>query len=168
VKSRLDLKVVAKALDDAMIAAEADTRLREVAFLSQAVIETDYFRTFQEYGKGAGKPYFPYYGRGMHQLTWKPTYAACSKAVFGDDRLVRDPDLIKDISVNIQATAWYWRDYKPFNHLADAKDIDEIIHRLYGGTIRSPKPAVRKSVLLRRSFYTTIRDLLIQRSRGLI
>jgi hypothetical protein len=50
----------------------------------------------------------------MHQLTWKPTYAACSKAVFGDDRLVRDPDLIiKDISVNIQATAWYWRDYKP-------------------------------------------------------
>jgi predicted chitinase len=105
----------------------------------------------------------------MHQLTWKPTYAACGKAVFGDDRLVRDPDLIiRDINVNIQATAWYWRDYKPFNRLADAQDIDEIIHRLYGGTIRSPKPVVRKSVLLRRSFYTTIKDVLNQRSRGLI
>jgi hypothetical protein len=59
IRSRLDLNIVAKALDDAMIAADADTRLREVAFLSQAVIETDYFRTFEEYGKGAGKAYFP-------------------------------------------------------------------------------------------------------------
>jgi predicted chitinase len=169
IRSQLDLNVVVKALDDAMIAAHADTRLREVAFLSQAVIETDYFRTFEEYGKGRGKPYFPYYGRGMHQLTWKPTYAACSNAVFGDDRLVRDPNLvINDINVNIQATAWYWRDYKPFNQLADAQDIDEIIHRLYGGTIKSRKPEVRKSVELRRSFYTTIKDLLVQRSRHLI
>ena len=82
---------------------------------------------------------------------------------------MRDPNLIiKDINVNIQATAWYWRDYKPFNQLADAQDIDEIIHRLYGGTIKSRKPEVRKSVELRRSFYTTIKDLLVQRSRHLI
>ncbi|WP_095203940.1 SH3 domain-containing protein [Mesorhizobium carmichaelinearum] len=161
IKSRLDLNVVSDALNRAMLLADADTRLREVAFLSQAVIETDYFRTFEEYGKGQGKPYGRYYGRGMHQLTWEGTYASCSTAVFGDNRLVADPDLIiKDIGTNIQATAWYWRDYKPFNALADARNIDEIIRRLYGGTISSPDPKVRQSVILRRSFYTTIKSIL--------
>jgi len=75
--------------------------------------------------------------------------------------LVQNPDLIiSDIEVNVKATAWYWRDYKPFNSLADARNIDEIIHRLYGGKITSPNPKVRNSVLLRRSYYTTIGALL--------
>jgi putative chitinase len=169
IRSSLGLNVVAQALNDAMIAAKAHTRLREIAFLSQSVIETDFFRTFEEYGKGKGKKYRPYYGRGMHQLTWKETYAACSAAIFGDDRLVRDPDLIiKDIDVNIQATAWYWRDYKPFNRLADAQDIDEIIRRLYGGTIRNRDPKVRDSVRRRRGYYETIKTVLKQRADSLI
>ncbi len=29
----------------------------------------------EEYGRGAGKPYPPYYGRGLPQLTWKYNYA---------------------------------------------------------------------------------------------
>lgn len=161
IRSKLDLDVVADALNRAMLLADANTRLREVAFLSQSVIETDYFRTFSEYGKGQGKAYAPYYGRGMHQLTWEATYAACSRSIFGDNRLVTTPDLIlSDIEVNIKATAWYWRDYKPFNALADAADIDEIIHRLYGGQITSPNAAVRRSVILRRSFYVTIGRIL--------
>ena len=165
IKSKLDLNVVADALTRSMLKADANTRKREVGFLSQAVIETDFFRTFKEYGAGAGKPYAPYYGRGMHQLTWRDTYAACSKALFSDDRLAQDPDLIlKDIEVNIAATAWFWRDYKPFNRLADAGDIDGIIYRLYGGKITSPNPNVRRSVLLRRSYYKTIDALLDQHS----
>jgi len=165
IKSKLDLGVVADALTRSMLKADANTRKREVGFLSQAVIETDFFRTFKEYGAGAGKSYAPYYGRGMHQLTWRDTYAACSKALFSDDRLVQDPDLIlKDIEINIAATAWFWRDYKPFNRLADAGDIDGIIYRLYGGKITSPNPNVRRSVLLRRSYYKTIDGLLDQHS----
>lgn len=167
VRPRLDLDMIADALNRAMLLAEAGTRLREVAFLSQSVIESDYFRTFREYGLGQGKPYGNYYGRGMHQLTWKETYAACSRQVFGDDRLVRNPDLIvDDIEVNIKATAWYWRDYKPFNRLSDAEDIDEIIYRLYGGRITSNKPAVRKSVMLRRGYYTSIRAILEERANS--
>lgn len=163
VTSPLDLDVVSDALNRSMLLADAKTRLREVAFLSQSVIETAYFKTFAEYGHGRGKAYSPFYGRGMHQLTWQATYAACSRAVFGDDRLVKDPDLIvKDIEVNVKATAWYWRDYKPFNHLADNGDIDEIIHRLYGGKITSPNPKVRQSVTLRRGYYTTIKSILSQ------
>jgi predicted chitinase len=163
-KSRLNLDVVADALNQSMHLALATTRRREVGFLSQAVIETDYFRTFEEYGKGKGHDYGNYYGRGIHQLTWKETYQACSKAVFGDLRLVENPDLIiSDINTNIKATAWFWRDYKPFNSLADAENIDEIIRRLYGGTINSKNPKVRRSVELRRSYYKIIRITLNQR-----
>jgi predicted chitinase len=161
VVSTLNLDVVADALTRAMLLAEANNRRREVGFLSQSVIETDFFETFHEYGSGRGKAYAPYYGRGMHQLTWKDTYRACSRAVFGDDRLVNNPNLIlDDIEVNIKATAWYWRDYKPFNSLADDENVDEIIYRLYGGRITSPKAAVRESVLRRRSYYKTIKEIL--------
>jgi hypothetical protein len=66
VKSKLDLDVVGDALTRSMIKANATTRKREVGFLSQAVIETDYFKTFKEYGAGAGKDYGNYYGRGIH------------------------------------------------------------------------------------------------------
>jgi len=164
IHSKLDLTKVGDALNRAMRLAEAASRKREVAFLSQAVIETDYFRTFEEYGKGAGHAYGNYYGRGMHQLTWQQTYAACSKAVFNDDRLVKHPEqIVNDIEVNIKATAWYWRDYKAFNTLADHEDIDEIIHKLYGGTMQSASAQVRHSVELRRGYYITIRMALNQR-----
>lgn len=165
IRSKLNLDVVSDALTRSMIKAKATNRRREVGFLSQAVIETDYFRTFKEYGEGAGKDYYPFYGRGIHQLTWRQTYAACSTSLYSDDRLVRNPDMIlEDIEVNIAATAWFWRDYKPFNQLADAGDVDGIIYRLYGGKITSPNPKVRKSVILRRSYYKTIDGLLDQHS----
>ena len=160
---------VVRALNASMKLAEANNRRREVGFLSQAVIESDYFRTYEEYGKGKGKEYFPYYGRGIHQLTWKDAYEACSQAIFQDDRLVKDPNMIvKDIEVNIKATAWFWRDRKPFNALSDKEDVDEIIHRLYGGKITSRKRKVRKSVRLRRGFYTSIQRVLNERSEGKI
>jgi len=165
--SALSLPAVAQALNHSMALAHATNRRREVGFLSQAVIETDYFRTFAEYGKGAGHEYGNYYGRGMHQLTWEATYRACSDALYKDDRLVRNPDMIlNDLDVNAQATAWYWRDYKPFNTLADKEDINEIIHRLYGGTESSKNKAVRDSVHLRQSFYRTIKMVLNARVDG--
>ena len=166
-KSKLNLDEVVRALNASMKLAEASNRRREVGFLSQAVIESDYFRTFEEYGKGKGKDYYPYYGRGIHQLTWKDTYEACSKAVFQDNRLVKDPDIvIKDIEANIKTTAWFWRDRKPFNSMSDKEDIDGIIYRLYGGKITSHKKKVRKSVTLRRSFYNSIQRILNESSEN--
>ena len=50
--------------------------------------------------------------------------------------------------------------YEITGSVADAEDIDEIIYRLYGGRITSNKPAVRKSVTLRRGYYTAIRAIL--------
>jgi hypothetical protein len=53
----------------------------------------------------AGEGY-KYRGRGYLQLTGKEMYANASKALFGDDRLVKDPDLLNDPKTAAAASAW--------------------------------------------------------------
>lgn len=58
--------------------------------------ETD--RTFgpiREYGLGKGKPYFPYYGRGLVQLTWDYNYKAMGKKL--GLNLLQNLDLALDL-----------------------------------------------------------------------
>lgn len=45
----------------------------------------------EEYGKGKGKPYAPYYGRGYVQITWESNYRRAGKKVNFD--LVGRPDM---------------------------------------------------------------------------
>ena len=56
-----------------------------------------------QYGEG-----FKYRGRGYHQLTGKGNYAAASKALFGDDRLVQNPDLVNDPKIAGMVAGWYY------------------------------------------------------------
>lgn len=47
-------------------------------------------------------------GRGPLQLTGRANYAKASQELFGDDRLLRNPDLIlEDDNVAAQTTAWF-------------------------------------------------------------
>ncbi|KAI9226637.1 MAG: lysozyme-like domain-containing protein [Piptocephalis tieghemiana] len=63
-----------------------------------------------EYGNSGSDPNKMYFGRGYMQLTWKDNYEACSKALFGDDRLVKDPTLVaKDDKISWGVSAWYWK-----------------------------------------------------------
>lgn len=62
---------------------------RLALFLAQTYIETDHWKTFREYGKGApneGIPmaqyYSAFYGRGIMQLTWPENYEAYGKFIF--------------------------------------------------------------------------------------
>lgn len=50
---------------------------------------------------------FKYRGRGFIQITGKSNYAAASKAIFGDNRLVDNPDLANDPAVAAQISAWF-------------------------------------------------------------
>jgi predicted chitinase len=50
-----------------------------------------------------------YRGRGFIQLTGKSNYAAASKAIFGDDRLVKNPDLLDNPQVAADVSAWYMK-----------------------------------------------------------
>ncbi|CAG7717116.1 unnamed protein product [Allacma fusca] len=55
----------------------------------------------------AGKTY---YGRGYIQLTWCSNYKAASGDLYGNDRLVQDPDLVaRDENVAWQTAFWFWR-----------------------------------------------------------
>jgi predicted chitinase len=48
-----------------------------------------------------------YRGRGPIQLTGKSNYAKASKDIYGDDRLVKDPDLVLQPDVGVEVVAWF-------------------------------------------------------------
>lgn len=50
-----------------------------------------------------------YRGRGNIGLTGKANYAAASKAIYGDDRLVQTPELVNDPATAAEVTAWYMK-----------------------------------------------------------
>jgi hypothetical protein len=65
--------------------------------LGTAHHETDRsFGPIREYGRGRGKKYYPYYGRGLVQLTWERNYKKMSP-VAGVD-LVKYPDRALDLT----------------------------------------------------------------------
>lgn len=58
---------------------------------------------------GCDAPGRYYYGRGYIQLTWCYNYIAASQDLYGDVRLVNNPDQVADIEDYAWATAfWYW------------------------------------------------------------
>ena len=46
-----------------------------------------------------------YQGRGFSQITWKQNYEQFSQLLYGDDRLVKNPDLVMDPKVGYQILA---------------------------------------------------------------
>lgn len=54
----------------------------------------------EEYGKGAGKPYPPYYGRGFVQLTWRSNYMKMGDKLGHD--LVGSPELALNTEIATQ------------------------------------------------------------------
>ena len=48
-------------------------------------------------------------GRGFIQLTGRDNYTRASQQIFGDDRLVKDPDLASRLDVGAQIALWFWK-----------------------------------------------------------
>jgi putative chitinase len=76
---------------------------------------------------------FRYHGRGLIQLTGKDNYRRCSQAVFGDDRLLENPDLLATPEGAVASACWYWTSHK-CNQIADQNDILHITKVINGGT----------------------------------
>lgn len=72
-------------------------------------------------------------GRGLIQITGRANYAECSKALFGDDRLLKDPRLLESPLHACRSAAWFWSK-KGLNQLADAGDQVKVTKRINGGT----------------------------------
>lgn len=144
--------VFASALSLAMDRYQINNRLRMAAFIAQVGHESGQFRYVRELGgdqylskydtgplakrlgntpetDGDGQKYR---GRGLIQITGRDNYLACSKALFGDDRLLRTPELLEQAEWACKSAAWFWNS-RSLNALADAGDFVGVTRRINGG-----------------------------------
>jgi putative chitinase len=73
-----------------------------------------------------------YRGRGAMQTTGRAAYAALSKKVFGDNRLIENPDLILEPFTSLEAACFEWSK-KGCNELADADRFNDCVIKINGG-----------------------------------
>lgn len=71
-------------------------------------------------------------GRGPFQLTGHDNYSAFSRARFGDDRLLANPDVLIDPVEGAMSAAWFWKSHG-LNQLADEGQFQTITRRINGG-----------------------------------
>lgn len=138
----------ADALTTAMEGAQINTRLRIAAFLAQIGHESGSLVYVKELG---GPSYFAKYdgrqdlgnvqrgdgarfaGRGLIQVTGRHNYGKASQALFGDSRLLTNPELLEEPEWAAKSAAWYWSTHN-LNALADQDRFTEITRAINGGT----------------------------------
>ena len=136
-------------LERSMLRYEINTKRREAAFLAQIAHESMRLsRTRELWGptpaqlryegrKDLGNVVpgdgFRFLGRGLIQTTGRGNYRRCSLALFGDERLLDQPELLEQKTWAAQSAGWFWRDEKNLNELADAGMFKTITRRINGG-----------------------------------
>lgn len=76
---------------------------------------------------------FRFIGRGAIQITGRDNYAEASEFIFGDDRLLTNPELLELPKYGILAACWFWTS-RGLNALADKDDCTLITRKINGGT----------------------------------
>ncbi len=137
-------------LNDSMEIHEINNRLRMAAFLAQVAHESGELRYMSELASGdaydTGKlaerlgntpedddDGEKFKGRGPIQITGTDNYRKCSLAIYGDERLLKTPELLERPFDGCMASAWFWKDHG-LNELADAEDFLRITKIINGGT----------------------------------
>lgn len=138
----------ADALTAAMAGGQINTRLRQAAFLAQIGHESGSLVYTKELG---GASYFAKYdgrrdlgntqpgdgakfaGRGLIQITGRTNYGKASQALFGDDRLLKNPELLEQPDWAAKSAVWYWST-RNLNALADQDRFTDITKAINGGT----------------------------------
>lgn len=69
-------------------------------------------------------------GRGFIQLTGRNNYAQASREIYGDDRLVKNPELVAENPA--LSAGWYWSSRKINKH-ADRDDVVSVTLAINGG-----------------------------------
>lgn len=75
---------------------------------------------------------FKYRGRGLIQVTGKENYTRCSQDLFGDTRLVDDPEFLTTIEGASLSALWFWKKNN-LNKYADSSDIRTLTIKINGG-----------------------------------
>lgn len=136
--------VFAGHLTDAMAQYSINTKQREAAFLAQILHESGGLRWTRELASGKAYegrkdlgnifdgdgPRFK--GRGLIMITGRYNYLDCSKALFGDDRLLSTPELLTTPQYASLSGAWWWQSHG-LNELADRGEFRHITKVINGG-----------------------------------
>lgn len=159
-KGRVDLFL--QPLNEAVERFEINTAKRLAEFLPQLAHESAQFKYMRELADGSayegrldlgntepgdGKRFR---GRGPIQITGRKNVGLCSMALFGDNRLLENPELLESPQVGCASAGWFWvegaglnlsrqaRSYGVpagcnLNDLADAGDFEGITLAINGG-----------------------------------
>ncbi len=150
--ARLRAGLFLTALNAAFVRHDINSPKRTAAFLAQIGHESGELRYVRELGSdqylskydtgtlaarlgnspeadGDGQQYR---GRGLIQITGRRNYLACSQALFGDDRLLRQPELLEQPQWAAESAAWFWQS-NGLNELADKDQFTAITRRINGG-----------------------------------
>ena len=68
-----------------------------------------------------------YRGRSFIQTTGRSNYERTSMQCYGDKRLATDPDMLLDVEVAANVSAWFWH-HKSLNGISDVRDITRAIN----------------------------------------
>ena len=129
-------------LNDAMIRHGIDNPVRQAAFIAQLAVESDSFRTFEEYASGRayeGRADLGntqpgdgerYKGRGAIQVTGRHNYQKLSEHTGVD--FVSHPELLATGENAFTTAAWYWTS-RNFNEVADTAGIVRVSELVNGG-----------------------------------
>jgi putative chitinase len=73
-----------------------------------------------------------YRGRGLIQITGRNNSRQCSLGLFGDERLLDQPELLEQPQWAAESAAWFW-EQNGLNELADRDQFNSITRRINGG-----------------------------------
>lgn len=111
-----------KTLEDAIAFEKKPEKIANKVYASR------YLNGDEESGDG-----YRYRGRGLKQLTFKANYLACSKDLYGDDRLVKNPDQVsQDKKCAIETSCWFWK-RNNLSGFADKQDYRGLSIKVNGG-----------------------------------
>lgn len=79
--------------------------------------------------KGDGKKFK---GRGLIQITGRANYEKCSVAIFGDKRLLDNPELLELPEWAVVSACWFWKTHG-LNEIADTDNIQAVTRKINGG-----------------------------------
>lgn len=131
----------------AMEAGGITERKAVAAFIAQTGHETLSYNYVKELG---GPKYFAKYegrkdlgndkpgdgvkypGRGLIQITGKTNTLAVSLALFGDDRLLKTPELLEQPEWACKSAVWFWNSRK-LTPLASAGEFEKVTRKINGG-----------------------------------
>lgn len=136
-------------LNDTMEIYNINTRERAAAFLAQLAHESGEFRYMRELASGeaydtgakaealgntpeADGDGQKYKGRGPIQITGRANYRDCSLSLYGDTRLLDEPELLERPFDGCMAAGWFWES-RGLNELADQREFRKITKRINGG-----------------------------------